>query len=326
MILSDGRLNSANVLVQVMPLRTCFMFFTVPSVKIDMNVIFRPFARNVWYMFLLLTIIVVFTLWMIFKLGKDDIDTGTVLIIVAAISQQGFPFNSNQIASRLAFLQTMIFGLLLYNCYAGAIVSARLNTPLNKMNDSLYSIVDSKMKLGTSREKYLNVLMNSTLAEIQYFKRYWQAIPEKEKYYSVEDGIKAIMKPGFAYHTDPLKAYPLIERIFDNQMICRLNEVHWLRPSVLGVWSSRRSQFQEIAKIGLIRIITSGICKRELIRWRPRKPYCDKDQQYVSSVTIHEALPIILVLIFGIILSVIICFMEKIIFNVLRAKEKKGKQ
>ncbi|KOC69526.1 hypothetical protein WH47_05469 [Habropoda laboriosa] len=287
LVLTQDRLTYADVMIQVMPLRTCFMFRTVPSQKMDVNVIFRPFARTVWYMISLLIVIIILALWIIFKAGKDNIDTDSVLVTVAAVCQQG------------------------------AIVSARLNAPLNKMNDSLYSLVKSKMKLGASKEIYLNLIMNSTLDEIQYFKRYWQSIPEEKKYYSIKDGVKAIMKPGFAYHTEPLKAYPLIERTFDNQMICQLTEVHLLRPSILGVWSTRHGQFQEVAKIGLIRILTSGIRKRELIRWKPRTPFCDEDQQYVSSVTIIEALPIILVLLFGIVLSVIICFMEQMIFRVL---------
>lgn len=63
-----------------------------------------------------------------------------------------------------------------------------------------------------------------------------------------------------------------------------------------------------------------------MIRWTYRKPYCDKDKHYVSSVTIHETIPIILVLCFGIILSIVICFIENIIFRTIRKKQKEIKQ
>lgn len=70
------------------------MFLTVPSLKVDMNIIFRPFARNVWYMILILTVIIIFGLWIILKLEKNDSAYGsTILIIIAALCQQGFYVN-----------------------------------------------------------------------------------------------------------------------------------------------------------------------------------------------------------------------------------------
>lgn len=63
-----------------------------------------------------------------------------------------------------------------------------------------------------------------------------------------------------------------------------------------------------------------------MIRWTYRKPYCDKDKHYVSSITIHETIPILLVLCFGIILSIVICFIENIIFHTIRKKQRQIKE
>lgn len=63
-----------------------------------------------------------------------------------------------------------------------------------------------------------------------------------------------------------------------------------------------------------------------MIRWTYRKPYCDKNKHYVSSVTIHETIPILLVLCFGIILSIVICFIENIIFHTIRKKQRQIKE
>ena len=71
----------------------------------------------------------------------------------------GLPFISTQFSSRVAFLHTLIFGLLVYNYYSAAIVSSRLNVPLDKMNDSLYSLVKSKMKLAAYKDIYFNYLL-----------------------------------------------------------------------------------------------------------------------------------------------------------------------
>ncbi|XP_034196183.1 ionotropic receptor 75a [Osmia lignaria lignaria] len=325
-ILTNERLNYADVITQVWPVRTCFMFLTVPSSKIDINIIFRPFSTNVWYMIFLLSFIIIFALWMILKVEKNvnNSDCGTtVLIIVAAMCQQGLPFVSNKWAGRVAFLHIMIFGLLVYNYYSAAIVSARLNAPSNKMNDSLYSLINSKMKLTAYKDIYLNFLLRAPVPEVQYFKKYWDIIPENKKFRPIEEGVKGIMNPRYAYHADPINVYPVIERMFSKQMICQLSEIHLFRPNTLGLWSTKNSPFREITKIGLIRIATAGIRKREVLRWTSRKPYCDKDKHYVSSVTIHETIPIILLLFIGIVLSAIICFIENIVFHVLQTKQRK---
>lgn len=73
------------------------MFLTVPSLKMDINIIVRPFARNVWYMIFLLIVVIIFVLWTILKVEKDVVDSdygSTVLIIFAAMCQQGTPLDN----------------------------------------------------------------------------------------------------------------------------------------------------------------------------------------------------------------------------------------
>ncbi|KZC03889.1 hypothetical protein WN55_00069, partial [Dufourea novaeangliae] len=282
-ILTNDRLNYANVALQVWPARTCFMFRTVPSLITDMNLIFRPFETTVWYMVCLLSIVIISTLWLIWKVHKQSDYGESTLILIAALCQQ-------------------------------AMVSSRLNVPLNKMNDSLYSLVKSKIKLVAHKEVFFNVLINSPAPDVQYFRRHWEAIPEEKRFEDLDEGVRRILKPGFAYLADPIVIYPLIERIFTKQMICQLTEVHLLRPSSLGMWTARHGQFHEITKIGLIRITTSGIRHRQVKRWYSRKPYCDMDKHYVSSVTIRETIPFILLLLVGILLSIIICLIENMVF------------
>lgn len=86
--------------------------------------------------------------------------------------------------------------------------------------------------------------------EVRRLKKHWETIPEEKRFCSMEEGIRKIMKPGFAYHADTNTAYPLIERIFSKKMICQLTEVHLLRLTSLGLWSAHHSQFREITKIG----------------------------------------------------------------------------
>lgn len=73
--------------------------------------------------------------------------------------QPGVPSFTDQTASRIAFIQITVFGLLVYNYYSAAIVSARLNEPLEKMNDSLYSLVRSKMPLAAEENIFYDFLL-----------------------------------------------------------------------------------------------------------------------------------------------------------------------
>jgi hypothetical protein len=182
------------------------------------------------------------------------------------------PSFADHTASRIALIQVTVFGLLVYNYYSAAIVSARLNEPLDKMNDSLYSLAHSKMPLAAEKNiffnfllrvrEYLNIIQLFGLVfsklqfhqnqrpEVQFFKHYWNRIPESKRFLSIEDGVERIKKGGFAYHADPDDIYPTIAYVLDKQMICQLTEVHLLQPSELGLWCNLNSHFHEIAKIG----------------------------------------------------------------------------
>ncbi|XP_076380508.1 ionotropic receptor 75a isoform X1 [Megalopta genalis] len=319
-IVTKERLAYADVALQVWPARTCFMFLTVPSLKSKLTTVFRPFEASVWCTIFALSILIIFALWLIWKLDNNSNNGESVFVLIAAICQQGLPFESKQFAGRIALLQTMIFGLLVYNCYSAAMVSSRLNIPLDKLNDSLYSLVKSKLKLSARKEIFFNILMSSADPEVEYFKRHWENIPEEKRFQELQDGITSVMSPGHAYHANPVDAYPVIERLFTKQMICQLTEIHLLRPSVLAIWFMRNGQFREISKIGLIRMTTAGIRNRQIHQWSSRKPFCEQNKHYVSSVTILETTSIIILLLVGVILSVIICMIENVVFRMSQRK------
>lgn len=79
-----------------------------------------------------------------------------------------FNFVSNKIGSalcpthtagRIGFLSIMIFSLLFYNYYSASVVSARLNEPLAKMNDSIVSLTKSNLKIGVEKQMYFRFFL-----------------------------------------------------------------------------------------------------------------------------------------------------------------------
>ncbi|KAL0105247.1 hypothetical protein PUN28_016715 [Cardiocondyla obscurior] len=325
-ILTIERYGYARVIFPQWPTRTCFMFRTIPAMKMKPWIMLKPFASDTWYMIVVYMVITIVILSCILKLERfDDYDYSiSALITIAALCQQGFPSLTDQSASRIAFIQITVFGLLVYNYYSAAIVSARLNEPLEKMNDSLYSLANSKMQFAAERNVFFNFLLRNQRPDVQYFKDSWNAVPEWKRFISLEDGVEKIKKGGYAYHADPDDIYPFIENSFDKEMICQLTEVHLLQPSELGLWSNLKSHFHEISKIALLKINTSGLRRREISRRSARRPYCPDSEIFVSSVTIYEAAPILFLLFFGMIISLIIFGMEHFLFYVMNSKRASG--
>lgn len=72
--------------------------------------------------------------------------------------------------------------------------------------------------------------------------------------------------------------------------------------------------------VRLLRISTSGLRRREIHRRSARRPYCPTDELFVSSVTIYEVAPILFLLLFGMIISLIILGIEQFVFYMMHSK------
>nr|UEN71284.1 ionotropic receptor 75c [Gregopimpla kuwanae] len=78
-----------------------------------------------------------------------------IFATLGVFCQQGLVFVPNRLAGRIACLFLLLMGVLLSNYYGASVVSARLNEPPDKMNDSLYSLAKSHMTLAS--EEFRNV-------------------------------------------------------------------------------------------------------------------------------------------------------------------------
>ena len=63
-------------------------------------------------------------------------------------------------------------------------------------------------------------------------------------------GIRRVQKEDFAYHTDVNNAYPLIERLFDNQQVCQLTMVYLIEPIDSNIMVAVNNSFTEMTKVG----------------------------------------------------------------------------
>lgn len=63
------------------------------------------------------------------------------------------------VSTRVAYLSILIFGFLIYNYYSAGVVSARLNEPIFKVNDSLNQLSNLPLKLSSEFMPYLEFVM-----------------------------------------------------------------------------------------------------------------------------------------------------------------------
>lgn len=69
---------------------------------------------------------------------------------------------------------------------------------------------------------------------------------KKPNYFDPEIGIEKVKHGGFAYHTDVPTAYYLIRKTFDNDDICELEEIDFIKAIMLPVVYQKNSPYTKL--------------------------------------------------------------------------------
>ncbi|XP_017797560.1 PREDICTED: uncharacterized protein LOC108578694 [Habropoda laboriosa] len=314
------RLDNGDIVGPVWPIRSCFMFRTISSMKMKPGQFLKPLSVKVWYVILAMIGIVTTVLIIFLRIegirNPAEIYGLSVLLTIGALSQQGSAFVPSRCASRMAFLQILFFSLLILNYYSASVVSNRLKNKGEKMNDSLINLSKSNMKLAMESTPYIRSFLQVPDREVRYFYDHrWTKIPASQRYLPLNEGLNRVAEGRLAYHTMIDSAYPYIEQTFNYRSICELTEVHLFR-TVLAFYARHRSPFTKLMKVGLTKIRNVGIQERELKRWAARKPFCPHTLLIAEPLSIHESLPIFVFLGISVGLSILICIIENIIYRI----------
>ncbi|KAL0105244.1 hypothetical protein PUN28_016714 [Cardiocondyla obscurior] len=317
-IMVSERLDYATLVGAAWPIRPCFMLLSTPSNDIKLEIFFKPFAIETWYLNAIFIVFFIFVMRLIMKHeeeSKEEKYSGAVVLTIGITAQQGANFFPEHIPGRIALLQIVIFNWLMYNYYSASIVSARLSEPLDMMEDDVTVLADSDLKIAAEAVPYLNYFLYKLSSESNYFrKKRWDPLPEAKRYLPIEEGMKQVSEGTLAYHTDPNTAYPYIEKTFEPNKICALTEIHLFKQSVMGMYASRNGQFTELAKIGLFKMFNTGLRDRQIKYWSSRKPQCQLDTLSTRSISIYETAPALLLLVFGVLSGSMICVVENLVY------------
>ncbi|XP_014475985.1 PREDICTED: uncharacterized protein LOC106745165 [Dinoponera quadriceps] len=324
-IMVSERLEYATLIGAAWPIRPCFMLLSTTENKIKLGIFLKPFTRDIWYVNGVFIVICIFIMRIIMRseeVSRSEKYSGAMVLTMGIVAQQGANFSPKRIPSRIALLQILMFNWIMYNYYSASIVSARLSEPLDKMEDSVTVLADSKLRIAAEAVPYLNYFLYKLNWESNYFrKKRWDPLPEAQRYLPLEEGMQLVSDGVLAYHTDPNTAYPYIERMFDANKICALTEIHLFKQSVMGIYASRNGQFTEIAKIGLSKMFNTGLRDRQVKFWSSRKPQCQLDTLSTRSITIYETSPALILLTLGMVVACVICVIENIVYNRSMRKE-----
>ncbi|XP_058795062.1 ionotropic receptor 75a-like [Phymastichus coffea] len=232
-------------------------------------------------------------------------------MVIGALCQQYTCVKMKYLSTRIIYFFTLLFCLLIYNYYSACVVSARLDEPVYKINDSLLQMVKIPMKMASERMVYLEYFLKSPIWEIrEFYHNYWLKLPKSERFMEPENGMALVQKGGFAYHIHPDVAYTLIEKSYINREICELMEVHLSRPQNTMFGVNNNCTYAELVRVGLTKISEVGLRRRQLIKWQYRKPRCRRDILSASSVDIYEFAPHLILLLFGLLLAMFMCIFE----------------
>ncbi|XP_076647399.1 ionotropic receptor 75a-like isoform X1 [Halictus rubicundus] len=318
------RLNNGDIIAPVWPIRSCFMFRTISSTKIQPGQFLKPLSVKVWYGVLSMIVIVMSILIIFIRLEgvREPADNYglSVLLTIGALSQQGSAFVPTRCAARIAFLQILLFSTIILNYYSASVVSNRLKNKGEKMNDSLISLAKSGMRMAVEPTPYVRSFLQVPDKDVRYFyQNCWLKIPEYNRYLPLEEGLDQVAKGTLAYHTMVDSAYPYIEHTFNDRSICELTEVHLLNTN-LAFYARHRSPFTKLLRTGLTKIKNVGIQKRELKRWSARQPYCPSNLLIAEPLSIHEAAPVFVFLCIAVGFAILICVIENLVYCCLHSR------
>nr|XP_023021903.1 uncharacterized protein LOC111510234 [Leptinotarsa decemlineata] len=268
--------------------------FKAPPLSYVTNVFTLPFDTHVWYSCFLLCILTFFVVFVIVKWEWKDMifrqkleqsnATSTmplrpsffsvVLMEIGAITQQGTDTEPKSNAGRIATIFTFIAFMFLYTSYSANIVALLQST--TESIRTLEDLLNYRISLGVHDivygHYYFETAEDPTRKAI-----YQQKIApkgQKPNFMSLEKGISRVQKDFFGFHVETSIGYKVIGDTFQESEKCGLREVTFFKLNEPFFAMRKNTTFKEIFKVGMRKILESGLQRRESDRIYVKKPVC----------------------------------------------------
>uniref|UniRef100_A0A182QKZ3 Ionotropic receptor 75a N-terminal domain-containing protein n=1 Tax=Anopheles farauti TaxID=69004 RepID=A0A182QKZ3_9DIPT len=340
---------------------TGFIYKITPDIgsKSEGNGFVAPFSPTVWVAFLLSLALAVAVLKHLAKLSERYIQRrrtertratmAYVLDVISCVAQQGVPYVSRLVPSRVAVMVLLVANLVLYNYYTSTVVSGLLSSKMIGP-ESIPAVIDSPLKLSLTDTGYHRILLRVIIslpidrtASIDLVARFAtlrlmifissaqeQTLPystlmhdrktlpprspdDLPLFTDVEHAVPYLRRGGHVLHCELTEVYPAIANQFTANEICELRTVEGLYKydvRVMAFVLPKHSMYSELFKITLMRAQETGIVKRIYRIHKITKPIC-QGSATVYSVELTEVSLAFIILGAGIALSGLIYLVEK---------------
>uniref|UniRef100_T1HDK4 Uncharacterized protein n=1 Tax=Rhodnius prolixus TaxID=13249 RepID=T1HDK4_RHOPR len=292
--------------------RVCFAFLQ-PKLFGSYKALILPLDVTVWACLLVTAVagVVVFRIVANYDdtSQQNDSWSGSFLLVLAAISQQGIPDSTDKLPTRIIYLSLLGVSFLAAVYYNTAILNGLL-LPAPNAIQNMDQLLASDMKIATSDTKYLlyDMTHNDTLT-VKLRKKMEKSKLPNGGILTVSGGVDLVKKGGLALYILTRESYQEINYKFTAAEICSLTEIEKYRPLPTGGIVQNNSPFKEIFNRKFTLMRETGIMSRGKLLWNPRKPECDwkQDALVIGAEPLSMAYA---VLSLGTIVAIVLVFIE----------------
>uniref|UniRef100_A0A1A9URY2 Uncharacterized protein n=1 Tax=Glossina austeni TaxID=7395 RepID=A0A1A9URY2_GLOAU len=302
--------------------RSICIFRTPRKADLKTGVFMEPFSVAVWILFGIVLGLIGVLLWFIFLVERNKMKISltyvpslltTCLMSFATACVQSSQLVPSSFGGRLTFICLSLLTFIMYNYYTSIVVSTLLGAPVKSDIKTIGQLADSNLEVAMEPLPYNAAYLNfSKLPEIKRFVK--RKIESKSNPGSVwlpaEQGILRVRdEPGFVYIFEAF-AFGLVERYYDAQEICDLNEVLFRPPADLHTHVNRNSSFTEILRWRLVRIFETGIYSKFHRHWINARLNCYLGNNALIQVGLEYTAPLFAMLFSSYILVLIVILLE----------------
>ncbi|XP_044738846.1 ionotropic receptor 75a-like [Chrysoperla carnea] len=247
--------------------------------------------------------------------GLNGIQAGLseiILITIGTITQQGIEREPRTTSSRMVLFMLLMSLMFIYTAYTANIVVILQST--SQSIRTLKNLADSKLKFGAEDFQLRPHFLNITIPERQYLSdRKLKNLPDKEKFLSLEGGIRRLREEPFAFATLPTIAYHIVEQTFFDYEKCQISEIQFSNGVNIYVVAPFNSTYDENFRVGFHKLFEFGHTKRVWSRFYSKKPNCDHKPTFFTSASIEDVYFAFQLFVYGLFLAIFVWILEYLI-------------
>ncbi|KAF9407743.1 hypothetical protein HW555_012334 [Spodoptera exigua] len=291
-----------------------------PPLAYVANVFYLPFSTRVWVTIAVCTAIATITLFLASKVEmvmtksttQQQLDGGicdALLLTMSAVTQQGCYLEPRRAPGRMMVFVLFTALMALYAAYSANIV-VLLQAPSDSIR-SLPQLANAKITLAANDVDYNHFVFNQS-REPLYTSIRDRVFPVngKAKLYSLADGVEKIRQGLFALHSVAEPVYRQIEATFLESEKCDIATVDYLVTFDSFTPVRKGSPYLELIRVVHKQIRESGIQSAIRRRYLVSKPHCTTKMSSFSSVGLLDMRPVLILMLYGVAVSVIIVIGE----------------